>query len=142
MEAFISNPVKSIILCSIGLLLLFAWHFATVFGILGSPPQSRSEFFVRFGIFMAAFFISSIVSFIFIARKDEHGLEPDEREEQIVLRVERNSVFVLYAGMICLMWFVFTPMEPMQVANAIVGIMCLAEAFKIVNGLRYLRSGM
>lgn len=131
---------KTIIFCSIGLLLLFTWHFATVFGIVGSAPQTRSEFFVRFSLFMAAFLISSIVSFIFIAKK-ENGIKPDEREEQIGLRVERNSIFVLYAGMICLMWFVFIPMEPMQVANAILGIMCVAEAFKIATGLKYLRIG-
>ena len=95
---------------------------------------------MRFGLFMAAFLISSIVSFIFIAKKED-GVKPDEREEQIGLRVERNSVLVLYAGMICLMWFVFTPMEPMQVANAILGIMCVAEAFKIATGLKYLRIG-
>ncbi len=135
-----SNNFKAVIFCSIGLLLLFAWHFATVFGIVGSAPQTRSELFVRFSLFVAAFLISSVVSFIFIAKKED-GIKPDEREEQIGLRVERNSIFVLYAGMICLMWFVFTPMEPMQVANAILGIICIAEAFKIAIGLKYLRIG-
>lgn len=135
-----SNHLRTIVYCSTGLLLLFAWHFATVFGLFGSAPQTRSEFFVRFALFMTAFFISSIVSFIFIAKK-ENAVKADEREEHILLNVERNSVMVLYAGMICLMWFVFKPMEPMQVANAILGIMCVADAFKIVTGLKYLRAG-
>jgi len=141
LETVMSNHFKTIIFCSIALLLLFAWHFATVFGILGSPPQTRSEFFVRFGLFMAAFFISCVGSLIYIAIKEDTA-EPDEREQLIELRVERNSILVLYAGMVCLMWFVFKPMQPMQVANAILGIICVAETFKIVTALKYLRKGM
>jgi len=137
-----SNHLKMVVYCSTGLLLLFAWHFATVFGILGSPPQSRSEFFVRIGIFVAAFLVSSIVSSVFIARKDETAILPDEREEQIELRVERYGLLVVYAGIVLLMWFVFTPMEPMQVANALLGILCISETAKIIIGLKYLRDGM
>jgi len=97
---------------------------------------------MRFGLFVAAFLISSAVSFGFVARNNEKEIMPDEREEQIGLRVERHSILVLYAGMICLMWFVFTPMEPMQVANALLGIIWVAEAFKIFIGLKYLRGSM
>jgi len=134
-----SNHLKMVVYCSTGLLLLFAWHFATVFGVVGSPPQSRSELFIRFGIFIAAFLISSVVSSVFIARKDENAVLPDEREEQIERRVERHGLTVVYAGIVCLMWFVFTPLEPMQVANALLGIVCISEAFKIIMGLKYLR---
>jgi len=137
----VSKSLKTIIFCSIGLLLLVAWHFATVFGIVGSPPETRAEFFVRIGLFMGAFLISSIVSFFFIALKDESEIEPDEREELIGLRVERQGILVIYAGLICLMWFVFIPMEPMQVANAILGVLWISEAFKVFVGLKLLRSG-
>lgn len=137
-----SNHLKLVIYSSIGLLLVFAWHFATVFGLFGHAPATRSEFFVRFGLIMLAFLVSSAVAAAFIANKDENAIEPDEREEQIELRAERLGVLVVYAGLICLMWFVFTPMEPMQVANAILGIVCIAELFKIIAGLKYLRNGM
>jgi len=90
---------------------------------------------------MAVFFISSMASFIFFAKKDEDTAFVDEREEKIGFKVDSNAFLVIYAGLICLMWFVFTPMEPMQVANAILGIICITEAFKIFIGLRYLRSG-
>lgn len=135
-----SNTLKMIVYSSVGLLAVFAWHFATVFGIVGSPPQSRAEFFIRFAIIMVVWFVSSGVAAVLIAKNDENDGSPDEREEQILFKVERNSVFVLYAGMLCLMWFVFTPMTPMQIANALLGIVFIAEAFKIVSGLQYLRS--
>jgi len=137
----VSSNFKTVIFCSMGLLLLFAWHFATVFGIVGTAPETRSEFFIRFGLFMAVFFISSMVSFALIARKDENAIQPDEREEQIGLKVDQHGFLIIYAGLIGLMWFVFTPMEPMQVANAILGIIWVTEASKLFFGFRYLRSG-
>jgi len=137
-----SDHIKMVVFSSTGLLLVFAWHFATVFGMLGSAPQTRSEFFVRFGIIMVVFLASSAVSAVLIAKKDENAVTPDEREEQIELRAERLGMMVIYAGLILLMWFVFSPMDPMQVANAVLGIVCIAELVKIVFGLIYLRKGM
>lgn len=137
-----SSHLKMVIYLSLGLLAVFGWHFATVFGIIGTPPLTRTGFFIRFGVIVAAFVIASAVTAVLIARHDEDAVLPDEREEQIELRVERNGLLAMYGGAVCLMWFVFMPMTPMQVANALLGIMCFAELVKIASGLYFLHRGV
>jgi len=136
-----SSHLKMVIFLSLGLLAVFAWHFATVFEIIGTSPQTRMEFFVRFGIILVLFVIASAVTAIFVGWHNEDAVMPDEREEKIELKVDRDGLLVVYGGMVLLMWFVFTPMTPMQVANALLAIMCFAEIVKIASGLAYLHGG-
>lgn len=136
-----STHIKMIIFLSLGLLLVFAWHFATVLGFFGSAPQTQSDFFIRFGIIAAIFMIFSIVTTQIIARRDEQSLFPDEREEKVELKAERNGGVITYLGLLLLMWFVFEPMSPMQIANGILAVICVAELVKIGSGIYYLRNG-
>lgn len=136
-----STHIKLIVFLSLGLLLVFAWHFATVFELFGTTPQTQDEFFLRLGIILAAFIFCSIATTQIIARRDEQALLPDEREEKIELKAERNGGAVTYLGLILLMWFVFEPMSPIQMANGILAVICVAELVKIGSGIYYLRKG-
>lgn len=127
---------------SAGLLIVFVWHFATVFGFIGSPPETRAEFFIRVGIIALAFLGTSAITAAIMANKTDTNLEPDEREEQIYLRAERVGSVVVYLGLILLMWIVFAPLTPMQTANAILGIVWIAEFVKLIAGIRYIRHGV
>jgi hypothetical protein len=125
------------------LLVPFGWHLGTVYGFWGVAPATRTELFVRIGIIVVLFIIASIVTAILSAsRSGEDEFEPDEREKQIIQKAERNGYFFLSCGLVYLMWVVFAPMSPMQIANAIIVIMCLGEVVKIVSGLVYLRTGL
>lgn len=124
------------------LLVPFGWHLGTVYGFWGAPPTTRTELFVRIGVIVVLFIIASIVlAIISASRAGEDAFEPDEREQQIIQKAERNGYFFLSAGLVYLMWVVFAPMSPMQIANAIIAITCLGEVVKIVSGLIYLRTG-
>ncbi len=138
-----SNYIRMVILLSGGLLLLLGWHFATVFGYLGTAPETRADFFIRLGIFVGALVVLSIVSAsVMIKSGNEDELDPDEREKIAELKAERNgSVFVMIS-MIILLWFILQPMSPMAIANSILGIICLGEVIKITTGLFYLRKGV
>lgn len=136
-----STHIKMVIFLSLGLLLVFGWHFATVLGFFGSPPETQEEFFIRFGIIVATFFLFTIVTTQIIARRDEQAIMPDEREEKAELKAERNGGLVVYLGLLLLMWFVFKPMSPMQIANGILAVFCVAELVKIGSGIYYLRKG-
>jgi hypothetical protein len=136
-----SVHIKFVVFLSLGLLLVFAWHFATVFGIVGSAPQTQGEFFIRFGIIVVVFVFFSITTSLIIARYDEQAILPDEREEKVELKAERNGGIVVYLGLILLMWLVFKPLSPMQMANSILAVMCTAELIKIGSGIYYLRRG-
>ena len=74
-------------------------------------------------------------------RSGDDEFEPDERERLIIQRAERNGYLFLSGGLVYLMWVVFAPLTPMQVANSIIAIICLGEVVKIVSGLFYLRTG-
>lgn len=137
-----SNHIKMVVFLSIGLLIVFGWHFATVFGFIGTPPQSQTEFFLRIGVIFVAFLALSAVTATLISAKDESEVMPDEREEKIELKAERNGSVVVYLGLLVVMWLVFTPLTPMQTANAILGVVCVAELIKIVSGLLYLKKGV
>lgn len=136
-----SAHIKTVVSLSLGLLVVFVWHFSTVLGLLGTPPQTQIEFFIRIGVIFGAFLVVSAITAGMVAQHDEQALEPDEREEKAELRAERNGGIFVYFGMIVLMWFVFTPLTPMQTANALLAIMCLAEFVKIASGLIYLQRG-
>ena len=115
------------------------WHFATVFGILGEPPETRGEFFLRIGLIAAGFVIVSVITAIVMAMRDDgDGIIPDERETLIEIRAERNGGWALMVGLVVLMWFAFSPMRPMDIANAALAILAIGEAVKIVSGLIYL----
>lgn len=133
-----SAHIKMVVYLSLGLLAVFAWHFGTVLGFFGTAPQTQSEFFWRVGLILVGFFIVSVVTSILVAKNDEHGALPDEREEKIEMKAEQNGVFAIYAGLLVLMWLVFIPMTPMQVANGILAVVCFTEIVKLVSGLYYL----
>lgn len=138
-----SNYIKMVIFLSSAFLLMFGWHFATVFGFLGSAPETRSEFFIRLGIMIGVFVVLSINSASLMLKKgNEDELDPDEREKIVELKAERNgSVFVMLS-LIILMWFILQPMSPMAIANSILAILCIGEIIKLSTGLIYLRKGI
>ncbi len=136
-----SNHMKFVIGLSMLMFAPILWHFATVFGYLGEPPQTRGEFFLRIGLIAIGFVVlSAIVASIMVAVNGEGDIDPDERERLIETRAERNGGWVLMAGLVGLMWFAFQPMQPMDVANAALALIATGEAVKIVSGLIYLRS--
>ena len=135
-----STHIKLVVFLSLGLLAVFGWHFATVFGFFGTAPQTQSEFFIRIGLIITAFITLSAIGSAMIARRDENAVLPDEREEKIELKADRVGVITLYLGLLVLMWFVFEPVTSMQVANAILGVVCISELIKIVYGLLLLKS--
>ena len=136
-----SPHIKMVVYLSLALLAVFGWHFATVFGVLGDAPETRSEFFIRIGIIFIIFFISSIITSVLMAKKDENAPPPDEREEKIELIVERVGLVTMYIGLLVVMWFAFIPMTAMQIANAILAVICITELIKICYGLFILKRG-
>ncbi len=137
-----STHFKMVISLSLGLLFLFGWHFATVLGLLGTAPETQAEFFIRIGFIIILFLFISVVTTILVARKDENAISPDEREEKIELRTDRMGMASLYIGLIIVMWFAFTPMTPMQIANSILAVACITEIIKISYGLFLLKRGI
>ena len=136
-----STHLKTIYIISLGLLAAFGWHFGTVLGLFGSAPETQTAFIIRIGGILIAFFVTFTIAFMMVAKRDEDAVTPDEREEKIELKAERNGFFAIYAGLLCLMWFVFTPMTPMQIANGILAIVCFTEITKLLSGLYFLRKG-
>ena len=137
------SPSMNFTLWASSLLLLpFGWHFGTVFGLWGTPPATRAELFIRIAVIVVGFVVASIVLAIVTAsRADDDEFMPDEREEIIVQKAERNGYYFLSVGLVFLMWAVFEPMSPMDIANALIAIICLGEVVKILSGLIYLRTG-
>jgi hypothetical protein len=118
-----------------GLLAVFAWHFGTVLGWFGTAPATPGEFFWRLGIILVGFFVVSVVTAIKVASGDETAAMPDEREEKIELRAERVGVIVLYLGLLVVVWLAFSPLTPMQFANAVLAAVCAAELIKMTYAL-------
>ncbi len=119
------------------------WHFGTVFELWGSAPETRTDFFIRIGIIIVGSIIGSIVGAIAMAiasGKDE--FEPDEREKLVLRRAELFGYYFLAACICFLMWHVFDPMTPMQIANALLGAFALSEIVKLVAGFALLRRGV
>ena len=82
--------------------------------------------------------MSVITAIVMAVRNNGDDIMPDEREALIEIRAERNGGWALMAGLVVLMWFAFSPMQPMDVANAALAILAIGEAVKIVSGLIYL----
>ena len=135
-----STHMRFVIGLSLLMFVPILWHFATVFGYLGEAPQTRSAFFLRIGLIAGGFVIlSGLTAAVISARQSSDGIEPDEREWLIATKAERNGGWALMAGLVGLMWFAFTPMQPMDVANVALAIISVGEAVKIISGLLYLR---
>ncbi len=137
-----STHFKMIVFLSLGLLMVFGWHFLTVFGFLGTAPVTQTDFFIRIGLIILVFIVISVITSIMVAKKDENAVLPDEREEKIELKADRVGAVSLYIGLMIVMWFVFTPLTPMQVANAILAVVCVTEIIKILYGLFLLKRGV
>ena len=130
-----SPHIKSIVFLSIGLLAVFGWHFATVFGLFGNAPQTQGEFFTRIGVIFVGFFIISSITAAIVTNRTGLPPVPDERENKLLLKTERIGGTTLYLGLLLVLWLVFTPLAPMQVANAILAVVCVTELVKIIYGL-------
>lgn len=137
-----SPYMKMVALLTFGLLLVFGWHFSTVFGWFGSAPATQGEFFIRIGVILGGFFVVSAVTASRIASGDERAAFPDEREEKAELKSERVGLLVLYAGMLVVMWLAFSPLTPMQIANCLLAVVCLSELIKVSYGLLLLRKAL
>jgi len=136
-----SPHVRFVVFLSLGLSAVFAWHFATVLGIVGNAPQTRGEFFIRLGIIVVLFLICSAVIGVLMSKRDETAALPDEREHEIELKADRVGVAVIYIGLLMVMWFAFTPMSPMAVANAILAVVFASELIKLAYGVFILKRG-
>jgi len=136
-----SHYMKFVVIASSIMMLAPAWHFGTVFGFWGHPPATQTAFFIRLGVIVAGFVIILTIGAVILARGDEADLEPDEREVHIVRKSERNGGYAVSVGLLVLMWYVFAPMSPMDVANAALSILCIGEITKITSGLFYLKRG-
>ncbi len=130
-----SPYLRTIALLSVGLLAVFGWHFATVLGFFGNAPETRFDFFIRLGVIMIGFLVVSAIAAAVTARHKENAIMPDEREAIIVLKVERLGGLALYAGLLIVLWFAFSPMTPMQIANAILAVVCASEFIKLLYGM-------
>ena len=138
-----SHHVKMVVFLSLGLLTVFAWHFATVLGFFGNAPQTPNEFFIRLGIILIGFILASVITSILVIRRhNEAASLPDERETIIELKSDRVGVLTLYLGLLVLLWFIFTPMTPMQIANGILAVVCFSETIKIAYALYILKRGI
>ena len=93
-------------------------------------PATQGEFFWRLGIILVGFFVVSVIFAMRVANWDETAALPDEREEKIELKAERVGVVVLYIGLLVVVWFAFSPLTPMQFANAVLAAVCAAELIK------------
>ena len=133
-----SPHIKSIVLLSIGLLVVFGWHFGTVFGFYGNAPQTQGEFFTRIGLIFIGFLVISAITAGIVAKRTGLPPVPDEREDKMLLKTERIGVTTLYAGLLLVSWLVFTPLTPIQVANAILAVVCVTEIVKITYGMMML----
>lgn len=133
-----SPHIKSIVLLSIGLLAVFGWHFGTVFGFYGNAPQTQGDFFTRIGLIFIGFLVISAITAGIVAKRTGLPPVPDEREDKMLLKTERIGVTTLYAGLLLVSWLVFTPLTPIQVANAILAVVCVTEIVKITYGMMML----
>ncbi len=137
-----STYMKVIVFINLALLIVFGWHFATVFGFLGTAPQTQSEFFIRLGVILIAYIASAIITAFMVLRKTGNAPLPDEREEIIELKTERVGVPVLYIGLIVVAWYAFMPLTAIQTANAILAAVCVSELSKICYGLFILKRAL
>lgn len=137
-----SVNMKFLLGMSLFMFAMIGLHFATVFGQIGHAPETRGGLFIRIGIIMGIFIIvSAVLAGTIAARKGEDAIEPDEREQLILTKTERNGGYGLAVGLIGLMWFVFDGMSAMNVANAALAVLALGEAVKVASALVYLSRG-
>lgn len=121
---------------------LTLWHFGTVLGFWGAAPQTQTGLFIRIGIFVGITVLGSIALAIFtalVSGTDE--FEPDEREKLILRKTDLAGHLALASGVVVVIWFVFTPLTPMQTANALLGAIVFGEIAKLLAGAFYLVKG-
>lgn len=122
--------------------LLTFWHFGTVLGYWGAAPATQTGLFIRIGIFVGITIFGSIVLAVLTAMvSDVEEFEPDEREKVILQKTEQAGHLALAAGVVVVIWFVFTPLTPMQTANALLAAIVFGEIAKLLAGLFYLVRG-
>lgn len=139
-----SPALRFPMMISIFCLIAILWHFGTVFELWGHAPETRADFFIRIGIIIATSIVGSIIGGIImgIASDKEEAFEPDEREIQIERKAELIGYYSLAAAICILMWHVFDPMTPMQVANALLGAFAHSELIKLLATFVLLRRGV
>lgn len=138
-----SPALRFIALSTMFSLIPILWHFGTVFEFWGEAPKTQTELFVRIGIFVGFAIIGSIVTSILMAiATREDDFEPDEREKQVIRKAELTGYYILAAGVVLVMWFVFKPMTPMQTANALLAAFAISEVTKVFAGFLFLARGV
>lgn len=138
-----SPALRYVVTASVLTLIPIGWHFGTVFGYWGEAPVTRADFFIRLGVIVAISIVANIiVSILMASSSGEEEFEPDEREKKVLQRAELSGYYVLAAGVVITIWFVFTPLTPMQTANALLASFALSEVFKLLVGVYFLRTGV
>lgn len=138
-----SSSMRFTLIMSLLMFVPFAWHFGTVFEFWGTAPVTRADLFLRLGVIVVFAIVSAIALSIFMAaRSGEDEFVPDEREHIVLQKAERNGYLALSAAVVFVIWFAFFPVGPMDIANALIFSLCLAEFVKVISGLYYLKRGV
>lgn len=136
-----SGYMKISTIVTLGFLAMLCWHFGTVFGLFGVAPVARADIFLRVAIIVGVVMVFSFVSSLWVQKNQGAPTLPDEREEKIERMSEMVGVLTIYAGLLCLMWFAFVPMDPVQVANGILAVVFATELAKLICTHVLLRRG-
>lgn len=122
---------------------LIGWHFGTVLELWGNAPETRVDFFIRIGIIVAGSIVASIVGVIILRLlTGEEDFEADEREALVLHKAELAGYYSLAACVCYLMWRVFDPMSPMQIANALLAAFTFSAFVKLIAAFVLLRRGV
>lgn len=117
---------------TIGFLAAMAWHFGTVLGLFGTVPIGQADMMFRLAVIVGVVIAVALIA-AFTAQK-RYGvlLIPDGREEQIEHVSEGIGTVIIYAGLILLAWFAFTPLSPTQFVNGLLAVVSVAELAKLL----------
>ena len=111
--------------------LAYGWYFIKILGDAASTPVNEIEYQGLLGAMVGVFIVLLIVSHIVIAAAAaivNGGIEEsDVRDRKISRFGEYVGAYVLGAGMFVVLVLAMTETEYFWIANAVLGIMVLAE---------------
>ena len=127
-----TSYLKTSNLVTVVFLIAMCWHFGTVLGLFGAAPIGQSDTFIRIGIIVGLTILVAVGMAFFHEKRQGSPLLPDEREEKIERFSEGSGVLTIYAGLLVLAWFAFTPLSPAQFVNGILAVVTVTELVKLL----------